>query len=220
MNRKSLVAVVLVMMCMFGFVMSGFSMFVGNYSEKSFTNPDGWTPTVNASEIVKDLLIKGATSFLRGQSNSDELVSKLEAAELEGLDYFELQTLVSKGLANMKAACHYYQELDGLARNLSYNPRVIEQLKAFDYLSQAREYEVNMDIFSEVKSYLCEGNIRGVYARFYTYTSTIVRMLETVQAEISAVGNPDTLNIWRLNQECAHMHLFGQYIAQIFRKIK
>lgn len=201
-----------------------FPMYVGNYSQNGFDESDsgGQSTPANTSGSrtnylsIKDLIIKSATYFLNGKSSVDILSAKLEISVHEGIDLCELQMIVNDALNYMRAARYYYQLLMDKANNTPYNQAVIDQLIAFAFNTYAKDNNLNSDIFEQVKDYLQTGNIRGAYVRFYIYADTIIDILENVQMEVYSWKLPDKGNIWKLNQECAHMLLFGQYIAQIF----
>lgn len=224
MRKKSFIF--LSLMCVFILVIQFqvFSMYVANYSEQSFNEGEPDTSTESKSSIastltIKDLIIKSATYFFKGKSNIDLLASGLEAAEIETVNFYELQKIVNDALYNMKTARYFYQALKSKADNTPYNQMVISQLTAFDYDSFSAEIDLNGDIFSQVKGYLKAGDVRGTYARLYAYTDNIIDMLETVQKEVYYCKIPGIKDVWKLNQECAHMLLFGQYIAQIFQNL-
>ncbi|MCP4157328.1 MAG: hypothetical protein GY757_56985 [bacterium] len=213
-------AVVLVL----GLVLPGFSMYVGNTSEIGFVDagtgsgPMGKTSGTSGFTI-EDLVIKSATYFLKGKAKIYLLSSKLEAADHDGVWFYEYQVIVNDALDNMKMARYYYQLLINKADRTPYNQGVISQLKAFDYKSFSKEYGVNTSSFNQVKNYLAAGDVRGAYVRLYTYTDNIINILDTLRKEIYCRNFPETSNIWRLNQECANMLLFGQYMAQVFYSV-
>lgn len=224
MRKKSFIFLSLI--CVFILVIQfpGFSMYVANYSEQSFNEGDPDTSTEPKSSIastltIKDLIIKSATYFFKGKSNIDLLASRLESADIEAVNFYELQKIVNDALYNMKTARYFYQTLKSKADNTPYNQMVISQLTAFDYDSFSAEIGLNGDIFNQVKGYLMTGDVRGTYARLYAYTANIIDMLEIVQKEVYYWDIPGIKNVWKLHQECAHMLLFGQYIAQIFQNL-
>jgi hypothetical protein len=203
----------------------GFSMYVGNYSEEGFKEDNPVVSTDSKSGITSSislryLIIKSAAYFLKGRSNIDLLASRLEAADIEAVSFYELQKIVSDALYNMRTARYYYEALRIKAANTPYNQTVTEQLADFDYDTFCKGTIVNGDMFSQVRGYLEGGDVRGTYARLYVYTDSIIGMLETVQNEVNKWDFPETAMMWRLNQECAHMLLFGQYIAQIFQQLR
>ena len=206
-----------------GLVIPGFSMYVGNYSGSSFddtgtlSGPTAMTATTSGT--VEDLVIKSATYFLKGKAYVDLLASRLEAAEIEGVCFYDYQMLVNDALDNMRMARYYYQSLKNKADITPYNQTVIEKLKAFDYQSFMEENGLISDMFNQVKSYLVAGDVRGAYGRFLAYTDDIITILETVQKNVYYWNFPKTATVWKLNQECAKMLLFGQYMAQVFYKI-
>ena len=219
MRTRGAICITLTVALILGMALPGFSMYVGNYSEESFDEPENQTMAVKSTEIsesIRYLIIESATCFLKGKTKIDLLASKLEAAEKDGVSFPELQTIVNDSLYNMRTALYYYQALKYKADNTPYNQVVINQLISFDYDSFSIKFSLNSDIYNQVKGYLQVGDVRGAYARFYTYTANIVGMLEMVREDIYCGNIPETGTIWKLNQECAHMHLFGQYIAQTY----
>jgi len=224
MRKKSLIFLSLICVFILVIPFHGFSMYVGNYSEQSFNEDEPDTSTESKSSIassftIKYLIIKSATYFFKGKSKIDLLASGLEAADIEGINFYELQQIVNDALCNMKTARYYYQALKSKADNTPYNQMVINQLTVFDYDSFSAGIGLNGDIFNQVKGYLKVGDVRGTYARLYAYTDNIIDMLETVQKEVYYWQIPGIENVWKLHQECAHMLLFGQYIAQIFQNL-
>ena len=221
MRAKHIIFTILIGVFVLGIAFPGFSMFVGNYSGNSFDEdePEGQTMAViSAGEpaTINYLIIKSAKYFLKGKSYVDLLASKLEAADIDGVSFSELQIIVNNSLYNMKVARYYYQALKNKADNTPYNQAVINQLIDFDYDSFSREYSLNSDIYNQVKEYLKAGDVRGVYARFYTNVDSIVGILEILLENVYSGDIPETANIWKLNSECSHMLLFGQYIAQTY----
>ena len=224
MRKKNFIFLSLIWVFILVIPFLGFSMYVANYSELSFNEGETDTSTGSKSLIassftIKDLIIKSATYFFKGKSDIDLLASGLEAAGIEAVNFYELQEIVNNALFNMKTARYYYQALKSKADNTPYNQTAISQLTVFDYDSFSAETGLNVDIFNQVKGYLKMGDVRGTYARLYAYTDNIIAMLETVQKELYYGNIPGIKNVWKLNQECAHMLLFGQYIAQIFQNL-
>ena len=224
MRKKSFIFLSLICVFILVIPFHGFSMYVGNYSEQSFNEDEPDTITESKSSIassltIKYLIIKSATYFFKCKSNIDLLTSQLEAADIEGVNFYELQKNVNDALYNMKTARYYYQSLKSKADNTPYNQTVISRLIVFDYDSFSAEFGLNGDIFNQVKGYLKGGDVRGTYACLYDYTDNIIDMLETVQKEVYYWDIPGIKNVWKLHQECAHMLLFGQYIAQIFQNL-
>jgi hypothetical protein len=97
---------------------------------------------------------------------------------------------------------------------------VINKLRAFDYDSFQEEHGLLIDVFSEVKGYLVNGDVRGIYSRTSAYFNTLTNTLETIRGELSAGKVPSNNHMWNLNHICAKAHMFGQYVARIFYAIK
>jgi hypothetical protein len=221
-QEKSFKAILLAFLIC-GLVVPGFSMYVGNYSGSSFDDTgklSGPTEmTATASGTVEDLVIKSATYFLKGKAYVDLLASRLEAAEIDGACFNDYQTIVNDALDNMRMARYYYQSLKNKADITLYNQVVISKLRAFDYQSFMIENGLISDMFNQVRTYLVAGDVRGAYGRFLAYIDDIINILETVQKYVYCWNFPKAATMWKLNQECAKMLLFGQYMAQVFYKI-
>ncbi len=113
---------------------------------------------------------------------------------------------------------YYYQELEIKANHTPYNQVVINKLLAFDYDSFQEEHGLLKDVFSEVKSYLVNGDVRGIYSRTSTYFDTLINTLESIKGELNVGKVPSNSHMWNLNQVCAKAHMFGQYVARVFLK--
>jgi hypothetical protein len=205
-----------------GLTIPGYSMMCGNYSENGFIDPTGTTEanSTNSSTTIKSIIIISAKYYLKGKSSVDLLASRLEAAELDGINYYELQQIANDALWNMRTARYYYQELKNLADATPYNQAVIALLATFDYDTFSNKYGLNSYVYDQVTTYLQPGNIRGAYDQLFTYTDNIINFLERVQWDFYCWKFPKMDTIWKLNQECAQMLLFGQYIAQTFYSLK
>lgn len=207
----------------FMFSLSSFSMFVGNTSGKSFEEEESSTTSKSYGTYdavtVEDLIIKAATYFLKGKSSVYLLSANLEAADEDKIYYYDYQITVNEALNYMRMAHYYYTLLKVRADITPYNQEIIAKLKSFDYNTLSKSYGLNSDIFSKVKSYLEAGDVRGVYAQFLAYTESIINTLETIQKSIYYWNFPKIETIWNLNQECAQMLLFGQYVSRVFYKL-
>ncbi|MCP4147067.1 MAG: hypothetical protein GY757_04890 [bacterium] len=221
---KNFIGVALVAGLILGLALPGFSMFIGNHSEKGFdeegTGSGTMARTSSGAGAIEDLVIKSATYFLQGKAHVDLLASRLEAADHDGVYFDEYQTIVDDALDSMKASRQYYQELVSRAKRTPYKRAVIRQLKALGYDGLAKKYRVNGSSFSQVKKYLKAGDVRGTYSRLFKYTNRIINILETVQKEVNQEKFPKVDNMWQLNQECTQMLLFGQYMAVVFGNTK
>lgn len=120
----------------------------------------------------------------------------------------------------MKGAHSYYQTLKKKAEETPYNPQAIQELAIFDYDTFGKENNLVKDIYADVKSCLIKGDVRGFYGRLFVYTDDIIDILKILKGEIEIGIFPDIKNIWKLNQKCSKMLLFGQYASQVFKAIQ
>jgi hypothetical protein len=194
-----------------------------NHSDSAFTGGDGTSSTEGANLAcftIEELIIKGAEYFFKAHADINWLSENVEISDIYGADYYTLWWAVNSALDNMNMAQYYYQELQYKANNTPYNQVVINKLLNFDYDSFQEENGILKDIFSEVKSYLVNGDVRGVYSRTYAYFDTLTNSLKAVKGDLSAGKVPANNHMWNLNQLCAKAHMFGQYVAMVFDAIK
>jgi len=194
-----------------------------NNSEGAYNGGDGTSSTEEASLAclsIGELIIKGAEYFFKAQADINLLSEKTEISDLYGVDFFNLWWAVNSALDNMSMARYYYQELRYKANRTPYNQVIISKLLDFDYDSFQEQNGLLEGVFSEVKGYLVNGDVRGVYSHISAHLDSLVNILKTIKRELDKGKVPGNNHMWNLNQVCAKAHMFGQYVARIFYAIK
>ena len=195
-----------------------------NSSGSAYEGGDGTSSTGEASlacpNTLEELVIKGAEYFFKAHADINLLSEKVEISDIYGVDFFTLCWAVNSALGNMNMARYYYRELQSKANNTPYNQVVIDKLLLFAYDSFQEENGLLKDVFSEVKSYLVNGDVSGIYTRTSAYFDSLINTLETIKWKLNVGKVPDNTLMWNLNQSCAKVHMFGQYVARIFEAIK
>jgi hypothetical protein len=195
-----------------------------NTSDGAFDGGDGAAGTEGASMAcsitISELIIKGAEYFFKAHADINSLSESTEISDLYGTDFFTLWWAVNNALQNMNSARYYYRELEIKANHTPYNQAVIAKLMSFDYDSFQQQNGLLKDVFFEVKGYLVNGDIRGVYSRTSAYFDGLIDTLETIKGELNAGKVPSNAHMWNLNQTCAKVHMFGQYVARVFSAIE
>lgn len=169
--------------------------------------------------IIETYVIEGAGSFLNAQAKIMMLLNKVEMSDLKGIDYNELQAIVSSALEYMKDARLSYDNLIKTAEKTPYKENVTAKLVSFGYDEFSVENNLNPTIFQKVKNYLSVGDITGTYRKIYDKFGKIINLLNLIKNEISANKTPELPNLWKLNQVSSQTLLFGQYIAIVFSEI-
>jgi len=222
MKVRHIVSTFLIIVLFFG---SGFyvhARLVANHSEGAFDDPNppqtaGAYPT--ASLTIRELIIKGAGAFLKAQADINSLSEKVELSDLDGVYWAVIQGVVNAALENMYQARYYYRELEIKANQTPYNFNVIIKLIYFHYDCFQYENGLIKDVFSEVKGYLSNGDIRGAYSHISAYFDTLIYILEVIKKDVDAGTIPANAVMWELNQTGAKVHMFGQYIARVFEAL-
>lgn len=214
---KSISKVFLVIFGLFFLTAHSFALIYGNESDKGFGGGSGGgkSPT----PIIRTYVIQGAGYFLNAHSDIVLFLDKTEWAELDGIDYAELQGIITNAIQHMQQANDTYFNLTQTADITPYNMEVIDQLTLFDYAAFQREKGLNSIIFADVEAYLSKGDIRGVYHRFLSVSENLLVQLNALKADIDARRFPQAQDLWNLNQYITKSLLFGQYTTQVFHQV-
>jgi len=194
-----------------------------NHSDSAYNGGDDSSSSEGASLAclnIGELIIKGAEYFFKAQADINLLSENTEISDLYGADFFTLRWSVNSALDNINMTRYYYLELQYKANHTPYNQVIINKLLDFDYDSFREQNSLLKDVFSEVKGYLVNGDVRGVYSRISAHLDSLVNILEAIKVELSAGKVPSNNHMWNLNQVCAKAHMFGQYVARVFYAMK
>jgi len=164
---------------------------------------------------IDNYVIDGAGYFLEAYSNTLLLMKKIEWNSKEGFKNDELNLLVDNALKNMELAREAYGNLTRIADNTPYNQSIIEKLKSFDYDAFQKENALNPVVFSLVKAYLGNGEIRKLIYYFSSTIDEITGLLKHVKGQIDAGNFTPVKEIWKLNGLFSESLLFGQYVSQV-----
>jgi hypothetical protein len=186
-----------------------------NMSELSFESTG-----TESTESIGNYIIVGAGYFLNSYSDTLLFLNRVEMSDLDGADYNELQLILYRSMENMNNARKTYSRLREIAGRTPYKQDIVKRLMTFKYAGLQKEKNLNRPIFDEVKSYLKNGDTRGIYARALAATEQILQLQQTVNAAIDSGRLPEITDLWRLNQLYSDALLFGQYVSEVFLRIK
>ncbi|UCH97352.1 MAG: hypothetical protein JSV88_11015, partial [Candidatus Aminicenantes bacterium] len=115
---------------------------------------------------IGSLIAEGGTFFLKSSSDFDLFLSLVESSELSGPGYNALQAAINSAINNMEQARTTYFQLKNLADATPYDQEIISRLIEFNYTAFQLEHGLMPSIFEKVKTYLANGDVRGVYHEF------------------------------------------------------
>lgn len=172
-----------------------------------------------SSTSIREYVIQGAGYFLNAHADIFLFSNKVELAELNGVNYAEMQQIMAAAVQAMADAETTYSTLVQIADGTPYNSEIIAKLIAFDYDTFQQQNGLNAEIFAQVKEYLGKGDIRGVYYRMLSDIRESLALLGELKAAVDAYKFPDISVVWHLNQTVSQSFLFGQDVSMVFHTI-
>jgi hypothetical protein len=177
-------------------------------------------PGDEKSPSLESYVVTGAAGFLRSYSSMLLFLNKIELSVYNDLDYSELQSVLNSAIEQMNDARSAYNDLNREVSLLPYNPEVVAELAVFDYNGFEKAKFSNPSVFSEVRGYLKDGNVKGIYQKTLSDIEGILNMLAVLKTKIDAGQFPALSDLYKTNQSYSQALLFGQYVAEIFMEIK
>ncbi len=166
-------------------------------------------------------VVQGAQQFLDSYSNLLMFMQKTESGAAENINTDDAGFYLAKALENMKAANDTYFKLKTIAAQTPYNLIVIYRLKSFDYdgFYNSNLKNLNSQIFSDAKTYLLKGDVRGIYAKMYANTSELIDAVSGMITAYESGSIQPLSQTWRANYLFSGTLLFGQFVAEVFNNI-
>jgi hypothetical protein len=220
--KKNIFLTIFIWILVIVFSMNLFSFVRSNGSGKGYDDDGGegqglGIPMQSNKQI--DLYVtEGASHFLKAKKNIQQILDMVEMQDIQGLDFNALDWFVDSAIWHMTNALETYEKLIGKAEVTPYNQDIQAWLKEFDYDYFMLENGLNISVFEEVKGFLQQGDITGVFRRTYSRDTEILEMLISIKIEISGEKLPGLSIFWRLNETCDLSSLFGSYIARVFNE--
>jgi hypothetical protein len=221
-NKNRVIIIVIIFLSTVMFVGELFPIMIYNGSGSGYDKggKSGTTSIDESAAGIEGLITAGAGYFLRSQADFLIFLNKIELSALKGVNYLEIKTLLNSAVKNLEKAGEEYDSLVEMASAAPYRPKVLDQLKAFNYDGLLAEKGLNAVIFKDMEKYLKAGDLRGLHSRALADTVNILSMLYRLKPMIESGQFPVSEDLWRLNQAYAHAHLLGQYTSEVFARLK
>lgn len=192
-----------------------FPFFLANDSCRAYNNCGG-EGTARIVVSPGQLLIQGGGYFLDSNSEMLKFLNKIEMAEVNGMDYTELQSIINRAIENMENARDIYTLIIAIAKETPYDQDVINQLKLFDYSGYSERNLLMKEIFAIVTNFLKAEDVTGAYIKIKADMNSILNQLYQIKSSVDANKFPDISLLWRVNQNYSSLMLFGMYMSEVF----
>lgn len=164
-------------------------------------------------------IIESTGNFLTAHSTYQAFLNRVEIAEFNGCNYNELRSILYNAIEKMEKAKAAYSNFKNVADKMPKNPDMIDKLIKFDYDHFRINHGLLEPIFVSVKALLSKGDINGLDTLALSNMDSIIIKLYEVKISVEKDQLPDISLLWRLNQDFATTHLFGQYVSEILKNI-
>ena len=169
---------------------------------------------------IKGYVVEGAGYFIESYSDFVLFLNKIEIGELGSLNYNELKMILDKAIGKMEDTKNIYCELKQKADHTPYNPKVINELLAFNYGNFQIKNHLLEPVYNNVKHYLCRGKIREMYGERISQIERILSIANMIKSKIEVSELPGSSVFHDLNEVCSQSLLFCQYASMVFQEIR
>lgn len=166
---------------------------------------------------LKTYITESAGYFFDSHTSYQAVLNRVEMADINGVDYKELRTIIYSAIGHMEKARAAYENVKIIAAKTSSHQEMIDKLMRFDYDGFRIRYGLNEPIFERVKSLLIIGDITGLDDTVLSNMDAILKQLYTARAIVDKYSTPDVAILWRINQSYFEAQLFGQYLSEILK---
>jgi hypothetical protein len=213
-NQKCLMGAIALIL--FVFNINLYSLICSNGSGRGY---EGVGNSVTGSSI-ESYIVDGAGFYLNAKLDIETILRLIELKDIQGLDYKILNMVVDSAISDIKTAIGTYDVLIQEASNTPYDEEIQKKLITFDYSSFMLLNGLNKTTFSAVSGFLKYGDITGSFKKTHLDMKNILAMLQTIKGATALNRLPDLSIIWRLNESCCEVSLFGSYVARVFSAIQ
>jgi hypothetical protein len=162
--------------------------------------------------IVKQYIVDSGAALINANSQLQAFLNKVELSELYGIDYSEMQNLLTAVIENMTSAEKSYNDLIEITREMDYSESAIQKLKLFDYDSYNGPFPL---LWGTVKGFLENGDVKGAFDRTHSDCLELIESLNQVKSILDTNQLPIT-ELRRVNQKFFETQLFAQYCAEVY----
>lgn len=192
-----------------------------NDTEKSFILLEAGMAGVaeDQEKSMKTCIVDSAAFFMDSYSDYLKFLVRIERAETGEFDFSVADLILSETVGKLGYSVENYTLLIQRAESTPYDLMMVEKLLIFNYDGFSKQFNLNPFIFEDVRAYLSKGKIREMYHEALKCTESLLIKIEAVQFEILKGRMPRIAALHELNQDYAHIMLFGEYAARVFQEL-
>lgn len=195
-----------------------------------------WAPTLQAAWVgndipirtdvgekssqIENLIIDGASSFLKSYSDILLLLNESEIGLRDGFNLYQAQQLLDSAHGKLVFAKENYSRALDLIKGTQFEEAVLEKLKTFNYAGLTAARKLHPAAMKRVASFLSVGNVRGVYKKLVKDMEDILYRLREVREDCQKDILPGMEDLRTIFQEYSDVMLYGYYSSLVFSEIK
>lgn len=171
------------------------------------------------TQLLEELTVEGTSFFLQSNADAFLLLNEVEVGYGNNFDFAYAIELTDSAVRKLENARSKYIRIIAKTEYSAYESHMIKRLKTFDFNRFSRTRQLNGKIMAELKSYLSDGNIDGLYAKNIENIDGILQRLYQIRTLLSEGKQPAISSFWSLLHRYTDAILLGNYASMAFVNI-
>jgi len=171
------------------------------------------------TQALEELTVEGTSFFLQSNADVFLLLNEVEVGYGRNFDFAYALELADSAVRKLENARSKYIRIISKAEHSSHEKFMIKRLETFDYTRFIETHRLNGQIMAELKSYLLNGDIDGLYAKNIENIDGILQRLYSIRSLLSESKQPTISSFWSLLHQYTDAILLGNYASMTFVNI-
>ena len=167
---------------------------------------------------IRGYLVQGAAQYIQSYTEALRLLNEYELSSADSLNYSVALMYCNTALKALETSKENFESAIAIAENLEYVEAYRIKLLAFNYDSYISENRLNSVIAGEVKGFLENGDMIGLYRKNLEKIDSILAVLSKIYKQLNSNKRPGISEFWSLYQKYSETALFGNYASVLSKE--
>ncbi|MCK4766525.1 MAG: hypothetical protein KAW12_30300 [Candidatus Aminicenantes bacterium] len=162
-------------------------------------------------EEIESRIIDGASYFLKSQSYALLFLNEYEKSAAQPFDFSAASGYLEKTISELENSKTKYLQALEIGKNAGYKEENTAKLRNFNFDRLITENKLNSSVAQQVKYYLENADITGLYQQNINNIQAILNTLYSIRTRLGENAKPGVSTAWELFQQYSQAALFGNY---------